>query len=314
MKNNRMYVFFGGWSSYTLNPLYVYMKEQGYSCVEITPDTCSDMKMALLTLSAKEFVFITSAHFCVDETHIDFQNTPYTLSALEAMDILRPVKSVYYPHDLTELNYEFDSPWLNSVVDIILCPIDGYAHLSCYGKLICNVGWIKKKNKIGKGIRFQVGHGFSELNYYKNIFGFDKMYAKFRDIWEQGVTVKIPSWGKFQEEYYNFFIQNNINYIDSSRSIFELIETCEIMLTNAITSVNIESALSGRFTINMLDGLIMPEEQKKYFDGLPNLEVMTVSDTVELIKEYYRGDFIPRQGEDVLKHFDFKRAVELITM
>lgn len=309
MNDNKLYVFFGCWVEYQLHPLYVYMKEQGYNCVEIIPDLCSDMRKELLKLNAGEYVFITSAHVFLDETYELYQNSSMNLSALEAMDILHPVKSVYYPHDLTTLIHKYDVPWLNSIFDIILFPVDGYAHLACQGKPVYNIGWIKKHGNIGRGTKLQAGHGLGDWTFYREVL--DIMYDTFRSVWEQGVIVKAFELNERCEQ--TFWEKNNINYIHPSKSIFELIDSCEIMLTNGLTSVNIESALSGRFTINMLDDLAARSLLESFFKGLPNLKIMKVNEASELLREYYKGSFIPPQGEDLLKPFDFKRAVELIT-
>jgi len=268
------------------------------------------MKKALIDLGVNENIFITSAHVFLDETYPLYQKTPVNLSALEAMDILKPVKSVYYPHDLATLVHENDIPWLNSVFDIILFPMEGYAHLSCHGKSVYNVGWIKKFGKTGSGIRYKAGHGIGEWQYYREM-GFENVYNIFKDIWDQGVIVKNVL--KDRKKLQAFWEQKKINYIDPTLSVFELIDSCEIILTNALTSVNLESALSGRFTINMLDGIFDKQTHERYFKGVPNLQLMSISDTAELLKEYYKGDFIPPQGKDVLKPFDFKQAVSLIT-
>jgi len=311
MKNNRLYVFFGCYIEYSLHPLYEYMKEQGYNCVEITPDTCNNMKKALLELNAKDTIFITSAHIFLDGTYEYFQNTPVNLSVLEAIDILKPVKSVYYPHDLATLVHEFDVPWINSIFDIILFPLDGYAHLACNGKPVYNVGWIKKLNKTGGGTRFRAGHAISDIYYYERS-GLDYLYDTFRPVWDQGVIIKSGT-PEHWEKQRAFFEKKNVKCIEPSKSIFELIDSCEIMLTNSLTSVNIESSLSGRFTVNMLDGIFDRSEHEKYFKGLPNLTIMSIDDAAELLRDYYNGKYIPPQGEDVFKQFNFKLAVELIT-
>ena len=308
MKDKRLYIFFGYWIEYTLNPLYQYMKEQGYNCIEITPSNCIDMRKTLLKLNAKENIFITSAHVFIDNTSKKFNDTH--LAALEAIDILSPQKKIYYPHDFTDLLEECGMPWLNSIFDLILFPIDGYAHLACNGKSVYNVGWIKKIKKTGNGERFKVGHGIGEWGHHIKK-GSEHIQNVFKKIWEQGVIVKSANTRTWEEQKL-FFEKNNVNYIDSSRSIFDLIDTCEIMLTNGITSVNIESALSGRYTINMLDNIVPKEVHEKFFKGVPNLKMMPIEDTAELLKAYYKGDFIPEQGEDILKPFDFKKAVELI--
>jgi hypothetical protein len=308
MNNNRLYVFFGYWIEYTLNPLYIYMKEQGYNCIEILPTTCPDMRKALSELNADEYIFITSAHAFLDNTNGKYNNT--NLPPLEAIDILRPVKSVFYPHDFVDFGNKLDMLWLNSIYDIVLLPIDGYSHFACNDKHIYNVGWIKKYGKIGTGTRYKVGHGIGEWHHHRKM-GFEHVYNIFRSIWDQGVIVKNTMADRIKLQ--TFWEEKKVNYIDPSLSIFELIDSCEIILTNGITSVNLESALSGRFTINMLDGIVDQQTHEYYFKGVPNLKIMTISDTAELLKEYYRGEFIPPQGEDILKPFDFEQAVRLIT-
>lgn len=312
MNNNRLYVFYGCWIEYTLHPLYEYMKEQGYRCVEITTGTCSDMKKALLDLNAKESVFITSAHLFLDETYEYYRDSPVTLGVLEAIDILKPVKSVYYAHDLATPIAVPDSPWLNSIFDVILLPFSGFAHLACHGNPVYTVGWSKKQKKIGKPTRYQVGHGVSEWGHYRDGPGLDYLYSTFQPIWEQGVTVKTGAM-KDIEGARAFWEQHHVKHIDASQSIFELIESCEIMLTNARTSVTLESALSGRFTINMLDGVYSRLAHEGYFQGIPNLQIMSISDAAALLRDYYRGEFIPPIGEDLLKPFDFQKAVALVT-
>jgi hypothetical protein len=311
MNDNKLYVFFGALIEYSLNPLYLYMKDQGYNCVEITPRSCTNMRETLQNLPANEYIFITSAHVFLDETYPIFNNSPKYICALEAIDILKPVKVVYYPHDLAMLVHEFDKPWLNSIFDLILFPIEGFTHLSCHGKPIYNVGWIKKEKKTGQGTRFKVGHGIGDWLYYK-----EKepryIYNVFQKVWKQGVIVKNASF-RGDKKLKAIWRKKNINFIEGETSIFELIDSCEIMLTNSLTSVNIESALSGRFTINMLDGIFDKKEHKECFRGIPNLKIKTIAGTAKLLKTYFQGDFIPPQGEDLLKPFDFKQAVELIT-
>jgi len=308
MKDKKLYVFFGYWIEYTLNPLYIYMKEQGYNCIEILPTTCSNMRKTLSELKEKEIIFITSAHVFLDNTNGKFNSTH--LPPLEAIDILNPIKNVFYPHDIVDFANKSDMLWLNSIFNVVLLPFDGYSHFACHGKPVYNVGWIKKHGKIGSGNRYKVGHGIGELHYYKKI-GYDNLYSIFRSIWDQGVIVKSTIGDR--EKLQSFWEQKNVNYIDPSLSIFELIDSCEIMLTNGITSINLESALSGRFTINMLDGIVNYQTHEQFFKGIPNLKLMNINDTAELLKEYFRGDFFPPQGEDVLKPFDFKQAVSLIT-
>lgn len=310
MSVNRLYVFFGYWMEYSLNSLYLYMRENNYNCIEITPTTCPDMRKSLLELNASEYVFITSAHVFLNNTGNKFNSTH--LTPLEVIDILNPIKSIFYPHDLSHLLELCGLPWQNSIFDLLLFPLEGYTHLSCCNNVpVFNVGWIKKLTKTASGTKFRVGHGIGEYGYHRRI-GYSHILDTFQKIWKQGVIVKTGGIKEWDNDRV-FFDTNKIKYIEPSRSIFELIDSCEIMLTNGITSINMESALSGRFTINMLDGVVYQSEQESYFSGIPNLTIMSINDTAELLRDYYKGKFAPPQGEDILKQFDFKLAAKLIT-
>ncbi|WP_138755894.1 hypothetical protein [Paenibacillus sinopodophylli] len=309
---NKTYIFFGISSEYVLNPLYRYMKDKGYSCVEITNNTSKNIREDMLRFKNDNVVLITSAHVFLD---YDYYKRVYDYSinglttVLEAIDILKPVKTVHYPHDLATLMHNNDLPWLKSIFELILFPLDGYAHLSCEGRDVYNVGWIKKVKNIGDGNKNIVYHGLSDFGYYKDV---NFALKTFSPVWNEGAIVKLPDIGDYME-YVSNLKASHVNLTNSERNIFELIDHGEIMITNGLTSVNIESSLSGRFTINMLDGCFAESEHRRHFEGLPNLKMLSISDTALLLKDYRKGNFVPKKGENLLKSFDFEMATKLIT-
>lgn len=297
-----------------MTPLYQYMLDNGYDCVEVTPYTSSNMLHDIHNCKNRDVVLIVNDHFIHDEAYLEKRDGVFSnaLSLLEAIDILKPVSSVYYPHDLAYILHFVDMPWMSSVFDLLLFPFDGFAHTGYLGAEVYNVGWIKKHSKLSGGKRFQVGHALGSTNWMR-LFGggAEGYYERFASIWNQGVIVKAHE--NFAQEYSSVFKLHGITEFNSKDSVFKLIDNCEIMLCDNTSSVHYESALSGRFTISVLEGATSLEEHENSLHGLPNLQIKTIEETDELLKTYYKGDFVPIQGEDKLKPFDFELAVKLIT-
>lgn len=314
MSSNVLYVFYGhAGAEYVMTPLFAYMRDKGYDCIEITQNTCKDKREALYNISHRDTVLVSSAHMVYTETSpITVTRSSDAPPLLEAMDILRPVSNVYYPHDLAYLMCHIDMPWMASVFDLLLFPFDGFAHMGYLGADVHNTGWIKKHSKTSGGERFRVGHALGIADWFLyHGGGAEGCIAHFAPIWNQGVTVKVHE--NYEAQYSPALSQHGIPEFNAKDTIYGLIDESEIMLSDHTSSVHYESALSGRFTINILEGISSVEEHEKSLRGLPNLQIKTIDETAELLRAYFKGDFTPTQGEDIMKPFDFELAVKLIT-
>lgn len=190
-----VYLFFGIIDEYVLNPLYVEMKQRGYNCIELDIAKEKSPKKIIENLKsdyAGRIVFITSAHLFLDKKNMDLQRRFYdeVLSPLEIIDYLKPIKNIYYPHDLMDGFTHYDRRWF-SLFDVYLSPLPVNAHGGNFCEVV-NVGWIKK-NRPTPPVRDGIpsfGHAFSEsLFYYAK--GGDYFYKTFKKIWDLGVKVKL---------------------------------------------------------------------------------------------------------------------------
>lgn len=147
MNNSFTYLFYGFNGEYVLNPVYKEMIKRGYSCVEIDTAYELDQKGKLDTLKGKQVVLVTCAHVFFDKLNINmiYPTYPDSYSVLEVMDYLKPVRSIYYPHDLMDGFSHADKDYF-SLFDYYLSPLPVNAHGNRYCPVV-NVGWVKK-NKI----------------------------------------------------------------------------------------------------------------------------------------------------------------------
>lgn len=304
MARETTYVFYGYGSEYVLHPLYTHMKEAGHDCVELTPDSGNN-RQAAQALRGRDVALITSAHVFLDEHFFYFKEMPGALSVLELMDILRPRKSVYYPHDMTYVLHPVDMQYVPTLFDVLLFPFDGFAHYGSYGARVETVGWIKKPERIGSGRKGHMAHAFSNVDFYAH--DLRAMYDFFAPVWQYPMDIKChicPNAAGFER----FLREKQCSVQPAETPIFQMIEDSEIILTNAVTSVVFESALSGRFTVNLLDGIFSEQAQRDFFRGLDNVAILSIQEAADLLEDYAQGRFVPPKGKDRLAPFDFEKA------
>src|SRR3989344_7236880 len=112
---NTTYLFYGFGSEYVLHPLYLELKKRGYDCCEIDALNIKNSKKIINQLIKKPVVFITSSHLLLDKINFkDFypsENTFYNV--LEILALIKPKKSIYIPHDLTQPLINKENYFLN---------------------------------------------------------------------------------------------------------------------------------------------------------------------------------------------------------
>ncbi|OPA75650.1 hypothetical protein BVG16_20145 [Paenibacillus selenitireducens] len=313
-KDTQVYLFLGYGSEYVLNPLYNYMVKLGYECVEVDmmkhPSTISTLQ----SLIGRKVVLITSAHLFFDKMNfknIHFDAHGSNVHILAVLEGLNPIRKVYYPHDLIEPLNPPEFPWL-PLFDVFLSPLPHLKHYERYTKVV-EVGWIKKLEPtppIIKG-RLNIVHLLSEFIVYNRI-GFESTFQYWCAIWNQGVSVKLPKWPGYKE-FEIELINKGINVYSAEKNIFEIINENDVIITNSSSSVNTEASLSGRLTLNMMDGMIPTYMIKNTLQGLPGLHILSMSEGAHYISELRAGKRQPLINDEVLKPFDFDLAVQALT-
>lgn len=312
---NGLYLFFGDNGEYVLHPLYLEMQKRGYNCEEIDLFSAKSPKNKLDMIKSdykNDTVLVTCAHCFLDKKNMEAESRFYdqTFSALEIIDYLRPVKNIYYPHDLLDGFTHYDRRWF-SFFDIYLSPLPVNAHGGAFCK-IADVGWIKKYRATpsSAGMPVSFAHAFSETMFYTNK-GNEYFYRTFEPIWSQGAKVKLFH-NHTEEGFKKILDEKKVSYYDPSINIFDLIDENPVVITNSQTSVNVEASLSGRMVINLLDGVYDGAIQRASLFGLPNLLCASIAEAAEIMKDIKKGKREILAGEDVMRSFDYDAAIKLI--
>jgi hypothetical protein len=316
--SNKVILFFGygNGTEYVLNPLYTYMMKQGYTCIELDMMKVSNSLDILSNLVNKEVIFVTSSHLFMDHKNfIQYVNIDEgeIISALEVIDLIKPLKSIYYPHDLVTPLLKQDLRWL-SLFDVLLSPLPNLNHLSRYTEVV-EVGWIKKDKMINPSSQvihtdIKVALSLSNIRYYMNL-GFDETYDIWKPIFDLGVGIKLPYWPG-SEEFGKCFELKGVKVYPSNMNVYKLIEDHDIIITNSTTSVSIEAGLSGRMVLNVLDGVCTEQEQKQYTQGIACIETVTFDECVNEIKKLTYGERKLSNFKEVLLPFNYELASQIL--
>ena len=312
-----LYLFYGYGCEYSLAPLAKYMKDKSYDVLELDLLYVSNAYDILSKIKGRKIVFLTSWHLFFDKNNFnDFykgNRSIDVLSPLEIMDYVKPIKSIYYPHDLTIFLHEQEWSWLD-LFDAAMVPYknNDYYLMKRYTQ-VYDVGWIKKTSSTKKieciSDKLRIVHFPSNLAYLMS-FSPAQYYEQWKPLFDAGVKVKFPLWSGF-DEYINILEDNDVGIIDSSKTVFDVINECDIITTTGGSSVLYEAGLSGCPVISVLDGAMTPEEYNEILPSFTWLYKFNVKAAAALIYEVKSGEKVLYSGNDVLKPFDFDLAEKI---
>lgn len=305
---NLLFLFYGFGSEYRLHNIFKKMTKFNYNCLEIDALKENNSKKIINSLVGQSIVFITSAHLLLDKKNFGdfYPNDNNFYGVLEIINLLKPIKSIYIPHDLTQPLIDYEELYINKF-DLFLSPCQPFTSIySQYVKTV-EVGWVnylnneqqKKMIFTEKAIWF-----LSDFILHFKI-GVEKSFNMLYPVLKQGVAIKFPNWiGCSQFEKY--FLKKGINVYKSSENVINLIKNYKIIITNGLSSINAESYLLGKTTINIMEmshygknmsylNILFPKII--FFDNIIDLNL-------DKIKIY--------NMKSILKSFDMKKAISLI--
>jgi hypothetical protein len=317
--SNTLYLFYGYGCEYSLSHLAGYMKDKGYNVLELDLLKIKNAYDILSGIRGKPVVFTTSWHLFFDKRNFDYfihgdENTQ-VLSPLEIIDFFKPIRSIYYPHDLTEFMHEQEWTWLD-LFDMAMVPYknNDYYLMKRYTGVI-ETGWINKTRHISKPDYetddLRIVYFPSNTAYIKS-FSPEQYFKILEPLLETGLQVKFPKIGGL-DAYQKILADNDVELIDSDKTVFDLIDSYHIVVATGSSSVLYEAGLSGRPVITVLDGA-MPDE--RYCEILPDyswLYKCNIKEAARLIEDVKNGRMVLSSGEDILKPMDFGLAEKVIT-
>lgn len=303
--NEVTFLFYGFGSEYILHPLYIEMSKRGNNCVEIDAFITKNSKILIDTLVGKTVVFITSAHLLLDKKNFTdfYPNTNTFYSVLEIISRLRPLRSIYIPHDLTQPLIRNERQFINQF-DVFLTPCEPFT--SAYEQY-CNVievGWIKYRKQQSKSKKSAIWFLSDYVLYVK--MGPEKSYRVLASIVQQGVAIKFPAWTD-SNRFEQFFKKQGVHVYSSLENTVDLIQDHSIILTNGLSSIIAESYFLGKTTVNIVEGSHYGTDKEYLLDMFPQLIM------IEKREDFQLSHIKIQKRESVLKPFDMERVIEVIT-
>ena len=305
----RVFLFFGYGSEYSLHDLYVYMREVGHECVEIDMLNHPDVVGALRALEGRQVIFLTSAHLLYDDQNFFYYKTHRkVVSALHVISTLKPVASIYYPHDLKDPVKEEELPYL-PLFDLFLSPLAKLQDLEAFVP-VKQVGWIKRQRSTAPVMPedfnpprkvFFTG----AYQYYLNL-GFDSFYKEYQPLFDAGIAVKLPLWHE-AERFEEFLRARGVTVYPSQANSIHVMEENEVIFTQALSSVGIEACGVGKRVCYIKNSVL---DYKDPVQELENVGHIFFAETPEQAAAVQNDAFVPNTPS--LDYFDFPGALHAI--
>jgi hypothetical protein len=321
-----LYVFMGIGYEYVFKPLVTLLRAQHYECLELDLLKVNFSLADWKNLAKREIVFITSSHLEAGKERCEhvcaqaLNYTPSIIAPLEVLDIIRPVKSVYIPHDLTTPLGYYEWKFIDQF-DLFFNPLP---FLPVYLNLTetKELGWINYTPHIKtlpdnfsakKKILF-----VSLFIYLQNSYGLSGLFEYFQPLLDENTAVKFSVWGNYKEAEAYFRKNSPVMVCDAHWNSVELMQHFDIIIGNHISSVLMEAALLNKkvFCLESDIATPYPNYQRSFLGYLPNLEFIPYFDPQAITSFDSVLDskpLKPLNPEEQLKPFDFKQAIELIT-
>lgn len=301
------YLLYGFGSEYVLHPLYEELKKLGFPCTEIDALSNPDSKKIVNALVGQPVIFITSAHFNLNEKNFRYfySSENHFYGVLEILSLLKPVKSIFVPHDLTQPLIDYEKEYLNQF-DLFCSPCEPFTSLYAHYCPTLELGWIKYKkgNKpittVNNAIWF-----LSDFTLHLKM-GVEKSYTCLEPILKQHVSIKFPTWPG-TDEFEAYFSRNGINVVSNQENSIDLILAHDMILSNGLSSIIAESSFLGKTTVNIVEGSHYGKEQI-YLQNLFPLLVF-----IEKIDDFDKKAIPIKQHPAVLKPFDMKSMIQFLS-
>ncbi|WP_156400951.1 hypothetical protein [Acidovorax sp. Root568] len=284
-------------SEYVLGDLADYLRNQGHRVHEIDFASFKGDAVGLLQyLSNSQCTYITSAHTNLTTMTAGMlaplfaKHYPKYLAPLEILGILRPLRSIYIPHDLLT---PFGDGNLNEyryldLFDHIFAPFPAPALQAVVGRQtqVHAAGWIKHA-KVSPPRVPQSGTGvagtlpgqtptvalfISMIEHLRWRYGDQGVFEYFEPLLGPNVIVKLPAWNGVDKIENLFRKHPHCRVFSSVDNSVDLMHRADIVVCNGASSIHAEANLLGLPAICLLDdeGIAAAEQRSKLIN-LPHI-------------------------------------------
>lgn len=300
-------VLLGAGIEYSLAPLAEEARRRGFTAIEVDmykPDWRAKMDQT----HPKKFTLVTSYHPFIDSWfHNKEFGTNLDMEALPAfIHRYQPGRTYFIPHDLTE-PFKDDEIGALSKFDALFMPDGHHWYLGQY-TAVYTVGWIKFASTTSLPIR-ELSFLPSELPYYIR-HGRASFLRAFEPVLQLKPRIKLQPFPGI-EEIEKVIGDFGCEVLPRDADGGAILKSSKIMISNGISSVNLEMALLGVTGFCVEDGVHPKEEQIRHFGRIPNIGIGSAQEVQRLVKEALDGDDLVVAPNQVT--FDFDLVFEVIT-
>ncbi len=319
MKNECLYVMAGSESRYVLTSLAEYMRGRGENVLEVDTESRESIsRMMEISKNAERIIYITSDHVGLDCENLRtaVSSYQYSLSNLEIIEYLKPIKTVLYTHDLGQVIGVGEDRYLD-LFDLVLFPYinNEYYFAKRRNNQVEEIGWIKKE----RGFSCCQGYtGHDRVVYFPSNmamsierFGIGGFAKWIEGMIDKSVLIKPSSFEKMRPVL-NVLEEKGYTILDPQISVYDIMENASLVVTNGSSSIVYEAALSGFPVISVLDGFKPDHYYRKEKPHMKWAYSMHPEEVMPFIARVRAGEMILGRGEDILKPFDYERAYQLL--
>lgn len=318
MKDDRLFVFAGSGTRYTLRPFAEYIRKQGHSVIELDTEA-SDCISRIKEIPGGSIIYITSDHLGLDKGNYGLMIPgQFSVANLEIMEELRPKKSILYTHDLGKIVGVWSEQRYLDLFSLILFPFvcnDFYFAKRRFNS-VEEIGWIKKKENFSikriptenKKIVYFPSNMMSSLERY----GIEGYADWIEHTIDKSISIKPSSFIKMRPVS-EILKERGYTILDTTLTPYDIMETSDLIITNGCSSVVYEAAYSGCPVVSILDGF---DSDKQYIMEKPQLRwvySLYPEDVMLFVNRVRKGELELDNGKDIIKPFDFEKAYQLVS-
>ncbi len=309
---------------YVLKPVADFLRYQGCECLEADLMRVNYTLADWRALAKHDVIFITSAHLekgkerAEQVSKLASKFMPSLIAPLELLDILKPIKSVYIPHDLTMPLGLYEWKFIDQF-DLFFNPLPFFP---IYANLIQTkeIGWIKYFPTIQtlpldfssqKKIIF-----VSLFDYLQDSYGLEGLFEYLKPLLDEKTAIKFPLWGNHKEVEAYFRKHSCVKVCEAHWNSVELMSYFDVIIGNHVSSVLMEAAFLNKKVLCLESDLATPchNYQRHFLGYLPNLKFFPYFNPQTIPPDFFKNmPFKPLSLEERLKPFDFEQAFKLIT-
>lgn len=315
MQDKNVYVLAGAETRYVLKPFAEYLKHQGEQVVELDTEDEECVNKLLHHIPGRT-VYITSDHIGLDRENLRaaVAGRRFSVSNLEIIKQLKPVRTVLYTHDLGQIIGVHEDRYLD-LFDIVLFPYicNDFYFVKKGHTIVEETGWIRKKQDF-----FLKNSGYHEKAVYfpSNMalsierYGIEGYADWIERTIDTSVPIKPSAFGSM-EPVLNILEKKGYHILDKSMSVYDVMETADLIITNGCSSIVFEAAYSGCPVVSVLDGFEPDVQYRKKKPQVKWVYSLHPQEVRGFLSQWEKGQAVLEKGKDILKPFDFEKAYRL---